>query len=64
MFRTLQDLKSRDLAEAQRLVSANKLEEAARLFQSILISSLLVVPTSATDSTEVRLQFLSIGKLV
>lgn len=54
MFRTLQDLKSRDLTEAQRLVSANKLEEAAQLFQTILISSLFVVPTSTSDSTQLQ----------
>lgn len=52
-FRALQDLKSRDLPEAQRLVSANKLEDAAQLLKSVMLSSLFVVPTSTSDSTQV-----------
>lgn len=54
-FRALQDLKSRDLPEAQRLVSANKLEDAAQLLKSVLLSSLFVVPTSTSDSIQVSM---------
>jgi len=53
-FRALQDLKSRDLPEAQRLVSANKLEDAAQLLKHVLLSSLFVVPTSTSDSTQLQ----------
>lgn len=52
-FRSLSSLRSVDLPEAQRLVSANKLGDAAVLFKSVLVSSLFVVPSSPSDHREV-----------
>lgn len=54
-FRSLSSLRSVDLPEAQRLVSANKLADAAVLFKSVLVSSLFVVPSSASDHKEVSI---------
>lgn len=55
VFRSLQTLRATELAEAQKLVTANKLVEAAAAFRSILLSTLFIVPTSAVDVNQVSL---------
>jgi len=57
-FRSLQTLKSVELAEAYRLVAGNKLADAAIAFRSILLSLLLVVPTTADEHSQVRFEDL------
>jgi coatomer subunit alpha len=53
-FRSLQAITSGELLDAYRLVVGAKLAEAAALFRSILLSLLLVVPTSPSELNQVR----------
>ena len=53
-FQSLQSITSGDLLDAYRFVVGAKLSEAAALFRSILLSLLLVVPTSPSELNQVR----------
>jgi len=53
-FRSLQAITSGELLDAYRLVVGAKLAEAAALFRSILLSLLLVVPTSPSELNQLQ----------
>ncbi|KAF8343107.1 coatomer WD associated region-domain-containing protein [Cantharellus anzutake] len=54
MLQSLQTIRSSDLLEAYKFVAANKLQDAAAAFRSILLSLLIVVPTSPSEVTQLN----------
>ena len=58
MLKSIQVIRSSDLMDAYKLVAANKLQDAAAAFRSILLSLLIVVPSSPSEVTQVSISFV------